>query len=243
VGILSVSIGNSNLVHFSGAWKKNDKEGAIQSLASSYYLSFLAVLPAMALLYTLSDEVVHVIFQRGRFTAFSTMMTAQALRMYVLGLPLYSLYKILVPTFYAIDRQRIPVVSSLVSIAVNIVFCVVLTPIYGFQVLALGTTVSMLVGCLIQCWYIQKYLALSRGFFVSASLLKLFVATALMAVICEFMSQWLPGFSDTVLHELVGLSVIGVVSCSAFLFSLYVMGEREAANALLNKVTSRFKKR
>lgn len=243
VGILSVSIGNSNLVHFSAAWKKNDRIGAIDSLRSSYYLSFLMVLPAMALLYTLSDEVVRVIFERGRFNAISTMMTGQALRMYVLGLPLYSLYKILVPTFYAIDRQKIPVIASLISVIFNIVFCWTLTPIYGFEMLALGTTLSMLVNCLIQCWYINSDLALGRSFFFSKPLFKLILSTVIMATLSELMSPLVSYFGKGVLLELLGLTLIGAVTTSVFLISMFIMGEREAARALVQKITARFKKR
>ena len=243
VGILSVSIGNSNLVHFSAAWKKGVRATAIQSLSSSYYLSFLMVLPAMALLYTLSDEVVHVVFERGRFSALSTIMTAQALRMYVIGLPLYSLYKILVPTFYAIDKQRTPVIASLVSVAFNIAFCWYMTPRYGFKMLALGTTLSMLLNCLIQCWRINCDLALGRGFFISARLLKLIFATGLMAIVSELMSPLVFGLEYTVVHKFLSLCLIGAVSTSVFLLSLVTMRERAAARALLTALTARFKKR
>src|SRR5690606_20099065 len=94
VGILSVSIGNSNLIHFSEAWKKKDVAGAKASLQSSYYLSFLTVMPAMVILYCLSEEIVNLIFERGRFERSDTLMTAEALRMYALGLPFYGIYKI-----------------------------------------------------------------------------------------------------------------------------------------------------
>src|SRR5690606_15090627 len=140
VGILSVSLGNSNLVHFSNAWKEGKEKEAKEYLLSSYFLSYLFILPAFIVLYVLSDEIVKIIFERGRFDAVATLMTAKALRWYALGLPFYGIYKILVPTFYAIDRQKIPVYSSIASIIVNIIFCVALTPIYGFEVLALGTT-------------------------------------------------------------------------------------------------------
>lgn len=243
VGILSVSIGNSNLVHFSAAWKKGDKAGAIASLSSSYYLSFLSVLPAMALLYTLSDETVHVIFERGKFSAESTRMTAEALRMYVLGLPLYSLYKILVPTFYAIDRQRVPVLASLVSIGVNIAFCSSLTPLFGFRMLALGTTVSMLINCLIQCLIINRDLHLGRAFFFPARLGKLLVATGVLALISEYLSGHFALRSGSVIEKLLGLSAIGAISCSFFVIALWLMGEREAVSALSQKVLTRFKKR
>jgi putative peptidoglycan lipid II flippase len=243
VGILSVSIGNSNLVHFSAAWKKGDKEEAMSSLASSYYLSFLSVLPAMALLYTLSDEVVRLVFERGRFSADSTLMTAVALRMYVIGLPLYSLYKIWVPTFYAIDRQRVPVLSSLFSIGVNIAFCSYMAPRSGFAMLALGTTISMFVNCVILAVMLRHDLRLSWGFFFNARLAKLIFATILMALSAEKLSEYslMPG--PGLLPQIIHLSSIGAISIGVFITSLLISGERDAAFSLVRRVTARFKKR
>ena len=89
VGILSVSIGNSSLVYFSESWKKGDQAGAKKSLEGSYFLSFLTVMPALAVLFCFSEEIVNLIFERGKFDRNSTIMTAEALRMYALGLPFY----------------------------------------------------------------------------------------------------------------------------------------------------------
>ncbi len=243
VGILSVSIGNSNLVHFSAAWKKGDREAALQSLSSSYLLSFVSVLPAMALLFTLSDEIVRVIFERGKFTAESTVMTALALRMYVLGLPLYSLYKIWVPTFYAIDRQRVPVISSLISVGVNIVFCSVMAPRFGFAMLALGTTLSMLVNCVILAVMLRRDLKVGWSFFFKLRLAKLIFASLLMAFTAEKLSEILSPFGTGVVAQLIYLAVLAALAGTVFVTALLFMGETEVVKAGVAKLQQRFKKR
>ena len=51
VGILSVSIAGSNLVHFSDAWKgRANMTRPEDVLKSSYFLSYLTIVPALALL-------------------------------------------------------------------------------------------------------------------------------------------------------------------------------------------------
>lgn len=239
VGILSVSIGNSNLVHFSEAWKKKDVVGAKAQLQQSYYLSFLTVMPALVVLYCLSEEIVNVIFERGRFSRESTLMTAEALRMYAIGLPSYGLYKILVPTFYALDRQKIPVIASLVSIAFNIAFCLLLTPVYGFKVLALGTTLSVFVNSALQSWILKKDLELSWGFFFSRRIFKVLAASILTAFILEmflkpeFFSQ--PFFTKCV-------TLTAQMSAVAILYAsfLILLGERSAVNAIVSKISKKF---
>jgi putative peptidoglycan lipid II flippase len=242
VGILSVSIGNSNLVHFSEAWKKNDVKEAKASLQSSYYLSFLTIMPALVILFCLSEEIVNLIFERGRFNHQSTLMTAEALRMYALGLPFYGLYKILVPTFYALDRQKIPVIASLISIAFNVVFCMTLTPHFGFKILALGTTISVAVNAMVQSWIIKKDLSLSWGFFFSARIYKVLAASMVSAVIVETLLK-VEFFSQPFVSKCFFLTAqIGAIG-AIYLSILVVLGERTAVNAVLSKVTKKFKRK
>lgn len=242
VGILSVSIGNSNLVHFSEAWKKGDEKGAKSSLQSSYYLSFLTVMPALVILYCLSEEIVNVIFERGQFSRESTLNTALALRMYALGLPFYGLYKIFVPTFYALDRQKIPVIASLMSIGFNISFCLLLTPLFGFKILALGTTLSVVVNAIFQSWVLRKDLNLSWNFFFSARMGKIVVASLFSALFVEtllkveFFTQ--PFFSKCFY---LGAQILAVAVL--YVSALLLLGERAAVNALLEKFARKLRKK
>jgi putative peptidoglycan lipid II flippase len=242
VGILSVSIGNSNLVHFSEAWKKGDEQGAKDLLKSSYYLSFLTVLPSLAILYCFSEEIVNLIFERGKFDRHSTIMTAEALRMYALGLPFYSLNKIWVPTFYALNRQRVPVIASLMSIGFNITFCLLLTPIYGFKVLALGTTLSMLVNAGFQSWMLKKDLDLDWDFFFSPKVLKVFAATLVSALIVSFglkVEFFTQPFMLKCLIVAAQISAVGLLYGAI----LMILGERAAVMALVAKITKKFKRK
>ena len=87
VGVLSVSIAGSNLVHFSESWKKGEKEKAISFLKTSYLISFLVLIPSFALLYAMAKPSIHLIFERGAFLPSDTTQSTLALKMYLLGLP------------------------------------------------------------------------------------------------------------------------------------------------------------
>lgn len=242
VGILSVSIGNSNLVHFSESWKKRDVEGAKRSLGQSYFLSFLTVMPALVVLYCLSDEIVNLIFERGRFTRESTLMTGEALRMYALGLPFYGLYKIWVPTFYALDRQKIPVLSSLLSIAFNITFCLLLTPIFGFKILALGTTLSVLVNSVFLSFVLKKDLKLPLNFFFSKRIWKVLVASLGSAILLEYLLKvefFSQSFFTKCLYLGAQISFVGIF----YVFLLVLMGEGKPLKDALNKILKKFQKK
>lgn len=239
VGILSVSIGNSNLVHFSSAWKKGQKEEARNYLQTSYFMSLFVVLPAMCALIVLSEEMINVIFERGKFTSFSTEQTAKALVWYAAGLPFYSFYKIFVPSFYAIDRQKIPVYCSIGSIAFNIIFCITLVPTHGYEILAVGTSLSMFLNSGAQAIILRKDIGLSWSAYLNIRVLKLILSFTLTAYFTyqlklgvEFMQL---SFVDRCTYLAAYLFFI-----AASYFSLaFILGERSLVEQLINRFRRR----
>ncbi len=242
VGILSVSIGNSNLVHFSNAWRNGDKEDAGEYIKGSTHLSWLFILPATIITLTFAREIVHIIFERGKFDELSTLMTSKALYWYALGLPFYGLYKIFVPAFYTIEKQMIPVVASIGSILVNIVFCVALVPHYGFQVLALGTTVSVFLNSQLLIFLFIKNTPFGFKNFYSAKIFKM-ISSALICYVAAFLIKpyflfFKFSFIQKALYLGIGFAAMG----GSYLFLLWLFGERELVLRVVSKLKSRFKK-
>lgn len=243
VGILSVSIGNSNLVHFSQAWKSGESDRAKDLLQSSYFLSILLVLAPMVGIFAYADEIVNVIFERGKFSADSTLMTAKALRWYAVGLPFYGTYKIFVPTFYAIGRQKVPVYSSIFAIGVNIVFCVTMTPIYGFEILALGTSISMFLNSTIQTLFLKRDLELKLSAFYNFRLLKASLAAFLTFACCYYLKTIIPFHNETFLIRAVSLVAQLAIVVAMFGLLSFIFGERAAVVQVVSKLKSKFVKK
>ncbi len=83
-------------------------------------------LPATVGLIILRQEIIEVLFQHGDFNATSTALTAWALPFFAIGLSAFSMVKIIVPAFYALQDTRTPVqiafVAMFLNIALNFVF-------------------------------------------------------------------------------------------------------------------------
>jgi putative peptidoglycan lipid II flippase len=80
---------------------------------------FLA-LPAAAILGWLSGPIIRALFERGRFSAASTALTAEAFNFYAFGLAAFAAAEILVRTFYAMRDTRTPVYVGVLAVATNI---------------------------------------------------------------------------------------------------------------------------
>ena len=235
VGILSVSIAGSNLVHFSDAWKSGRIEEAKSLLKSSYFLSLVTIVPAFCLLYVMSTEAVNLVYQRGAFNLEDTTNTASALRFYLYGLPFYGLYKIFAPTFFTLDHPKVPIYISVTAILFNIVFCVLLVPKYGFVVLALGTTLSMLLNCLLQSFFLKKYLDLDLSFFIDLRVFKVFLS----GLVCFFSTQYLIDsfylIEAVFLEKLLRFCFLGAVGAGSYAFCLLLLGELSSLKLLLKR--------
>lgn len=188
VGMLGVSIAGSNLVHFTEAWKKGERDEAVSFLQSSYNLLLLAMLPAMAVLYGLSGPIIEIIYQRGQFSVADSQQTALAFKCYLLGLPFYGIYKVLAPTFYTLDVPGKAVKYSLIAISTNVAFSLVMVPHWGFSALALGTGLSMGINVILQAIYLRGRLQIGWNFFCRPIILKATLGVAACLTTLHFIN-------------------------------------------------------
>jgi len=240
VGILGVSIGNSNLVHFSESWKAGRKEEAVNGLQTSYLTSLFTLIPALALILALAKDCVVISFQRGAFSAQDTEMVVMALQAYLVGLPFYGLYKVFSPSFYTLDKPKVPVIISALAVGINVIFCVSLIDTYGFKILAFGTSLSMIFIIFVQSAILYRMLDLRMNFFFPPRFFKVMLA----GVICYYATNWvrLDIFEisyDTVWLTLFAFSVSAAFGGIIYLLAMCVMGDYK----LVSQFFRRFLKR
>jgi putative peptidoglycan lipid II flippase len=198
-------------------------------------LSFLVISPAFALLYAMAEPTVYLVFQRGAFDAHDTLMTTTALRYYLYGLPFYGLYKIFGPTFFTLDRPKIPVFISLGSIVFNVVFCVSLVPLYGFKILALGTSVSMFLNSTAQSVFLRKYLNLKSSFFFNLRIGKTVLGGALCYFVSAYLVSRLPLMEGSLGKSVFYFCVTGLSGAATYFIAMGIMGELKPLMRLLKR--------
>ena len=195
----------------------------------------MIILPAMVISIIFAQEIVHLIFERGAFSSRDTAQSAMALRQYMWGLPFYGLYKIFGPTFFSIDRPKIPVFISITAIAANIIFCLLMVPHYGFSILALGTSLSMMLNCFLQSVYLHKYLRLGAKFFISTRLVKFLISAGLSWLVLSWIRPLLYDFSAALLLRCVQYAICCLITVATYVAMLLVLGESKTVKAFLNK--------
>lgn len=84
-------------------------------------LALFLTLPATVALIVCGVPIVGALFQHGKFALDDSILTAQALAAFSIGLPSYILVKVLTPGYYARSDTKTPVRYATMSMVVNLV--------------------------------------------------------------------------------------------------------------------------
>jgi putative peptidoglycan lipid II flippase len=209
IGLFGVSIATAATPAISRMVAEQDFARIRSTLAGALGLMLFLNLPATIGLIVLSRPIVAVIFEHGEFTASDTVATAAALQLYAIGLIGYSVVRIISPTFYALQRSRIPVMVSAGSVLVNVTLNLALVQTLGYRGLALGTSITAIVNATVQVWLLRREIHGLEGARMAASFARVIVASAVMGAVTwgahEGLVMALPG--DALLLQIVRLAI------------------------------------
>jgi putative peptidoglycan lipid II flippase len=193
IGLFGVSIATAVLPAVSRHVVARNIPASRDTIANGLSLMMMLNVPATVGMMVLAVPIVRVIFERGRFTPADTLATAAALQFYAIGLVGYSVVRIASPTFYALGKNRIPVIVSMVTVVVNAVLNITLVRVLGYQGLALGTSIAALFNAIVLLVLLRKNLSGLNERRILASLSRIAVASAAMGVAAVAADRWLAG--------------------------------------------------
>lgn len=125
-------------------------------LTRGFRLTILATLPITALLFIFGREMVILAFQRGQFDLHAANFTAIALRVFAIGLPLDSVYAILVGYLYAKRNFRILVIAGLVAFFAKVIGGIILVKLFGYLGFAISTVLATLCRTSILIYWLSQ---------------------------------------------------------------------------------------
>lgn len=130
-GIVGQAIATVAFPAFSTQAARGDKAGLRAAIASVLGFVLFLTLPATAGLILLARPLVQMLFMRGRFDAQAVEMVVWALSWYALGLVAHSGLEIVTRAFYALHDTWTPVWVGGAAMALNILFSIVLSQLFG----------------------------------------------------------------------------------------------------------------
>ncbi|MEW5758958.1 MAG: murein biosynthesis integral membrane protein MurJ [Candidatus Omnitrophota bacterium] len=142
LGIFSTAMMTAILPSLSKKIAQGQAEEHRNTLIFSLKAIFFIMIPCLVALFILAHPVIQVLFQRGKFTSYSTNITSFALMFFSLGLPFYASARIMASNFYSRQDTATPVKIAFLSLLLNL--CLNLILIWPLKVggLALASAIS-----------------------------------------------------------------------------------------------------
>jgi len=156
LGIFGVSLSTVILPTLSRAAAEGDHRRVLDTLSMAVRLLVFITLPATVGLVILRVPIMHVLFERGRFTREDTLLSAGALACYSLGLLPYASVNVLATAFYAHRDTRTPVMVGLATFVLHLGLNFALRAPLAQNGIALSTAASALVDSLLMAWLLRR---------------------------------------------------------------------------------------
>ncbi len=191
IGIFGVAIGTASVPVLSRMASEGKIKDFRDTLSSSMNLVFLMTLPSACGLIVLGEPIIRLIYERGKFDAAATSMTAFALAGYSIGLTGYAAIKVLSPAFYAMNDAKTPMIIALASIVVNTLASYFFRDWlsaygYGHVGVALATSIVALVNFFALVLMMRKKIKRLNGREIISAFTRIAIASAVMSAVCWF---------------------------------------------------------
>jgi putative peptidoglycan lipid II flippase len=160
---------------------------------------------------------VHVLFERGAFTAADTAATAAALIAFAVGLPGHVLVKMFSPIFFAREDTATPMRATLAGLAVAVVGSLVLFPAFGHVGVAVAISLSGWATAGVLGWLIARRIGFSLDTAARRRLPRIVAASLAMGLALSFVwmqiEPWLAGHSGTAHAAALALLMVLGLAC------------------------------
>lgn len=220
LGVVGIAVGTALLPMLSRAMTKGDAAEARDLFNRALELCLLLALPAAAALFVIPELLIHVLFERGAFSAEDTAVTALVLRCYAIGLPAYIAIKVFSTAHWARQDTVTPVKISVVATVLNIALSIVLIQFMGVVGIALATGLTGWLQFGAHIWYLRGHEAATLDARFKVAAVKIVGASVVMAALVYVGAMF--AVFDTKLLSAVALG--GVVAGGMVVYGALVLG-------------------
>ncbi len=234
MGIISIAMATALFPLLSRAAASRDHVQLEETLTFSLKTVFLIILPASAGLIVLSEPIMRVLFERGRFDEVSTLRASRVLVCYAIGLFAHSGSKLLRAAFYSLQDVKMPVRVGAAAVTLNVVLNLILMRYLAEAGLALATTLSGIFEFAVLMVLLKAKIHFPGARALARVSLQALAASAVMAALVTVLFDWMSarlapmGFWG----EALALAAVMALGAAAYAGLARLFGVRELARAV-----------
>lgn len=199
-----------------------NNNGFVNTIVKSSNAITLVVLPIAVGAIVLAEPIVKILFQRGQFDAYSTSITAMALRFYALGLLAMGMRDILYRIFYSMSDTKTPMINGSIALIINIILNLLLIKKLDYIGLALSTSVSSIITIILLFISLNKKVGYFGGDKIIKTGLKSLISSIIMGIVAFFVFNSVSGNIGTSMIKDI-LSVSSGVLAGAITYGILII--------------------
>ncbi|GHU66199.1 hypothetical protein FACS1894184_03600 [Clostridia bacterium] len=208
--------------------------GIKKDIGNGIRLILPIVVPLMLGMAFLSEPMIRVLFERGKFTREYTMLTADVFRYYAPGMLALNLNGILMRGFHSRQKTKTPAIVSTVSLCINIVLNLMLIRFLGARGLAIATSIAGFVTTILLYVYLHRDIG-AIPVYSPKEYLKLLLATVAMSVMVTIGIRVLPMMDVSYLTCIIWLAIIVMASVTIYA-AVLIITKSEVAHMVIELV-------
>jgi len=233
LGVFAIAVGTATLPSFSEQVSRGQFEQLKKTLSFSLRLLLFITIPATIALIALRIPIISVLFQRGEFDLNSTIQTSRALLCYSIGLPAFSIIRIIVAAHYSLQDTKSPMKAAIVALIVNALLSLALMFPLKHAGLALATSIASVVN-VAMLWVILR---IRIGEFLDREFYRSIARTGLSSLVMlgvilsvGFFYPW--DIANPFNAKLIYLSLCVMSGAAAFFTAAFFFHSQEIAAAV-----------
>ena len=227
LAIFGISLATVALPKMSKEVALNDISAFRETINFSMRSVFLVLIPASIGLATLGKPIITALFQRGEFTAYSTLITQDALFFYSFGLFACGGIKILVNSFFSLGDTKTPVKTASVAFFINLVLNYALMWRLKIGGLALATSIAATFNFLALYVLLVKKIGDIGTEKMLKYLARILLAGFAMGVFSYFAGNFLSRIESSTFINIIGIIVVMLLSAAIYVLTGLALGVKE----------------
>jgi len=225
LGLVAVAISTAVLPSLSRFATAAEMAHFRHTLGMGLRIVVLLIVPATIGLLVLATPLIALLFEHGAFQPYDTARTAQALRVYLVGLPFAAIDQLLIFAFYARKDTKTPVLVGVLGAFIYLGVALTLIAPLGMIGLVLANSVQLSSHALIMLLLTQRHFDGLRGQGLGQTILKVLVASGLMGFVVYLSVRWLAGVvaSGSLWSELLVVGGAGGLGLIAYVLLAWLL--------------------
>lgn len=174
-------------------------------------IAIYIALPISVLLLNFSFPIIKFLFERGAFDQSSTKMVGTCLSYYALGIPFYSYREVTNNVLAANYKQKTILKNAIIAVFFNIVLNSILIKVIDYRGLALSTSISGIISCILISFDLKKINLSLLHKKQGIDILKIIFSSIVASYICVNMYNILYKILSQQISLLLSLCIFSIV--------------------------------